>query len=335
MTVQQVFYAGRGRGGVRGGSALGAEAQQLKVGPHDLGGVVTSANGPEAGVWVIAETTDLPTQLRQDRRHRRPGPLRACPICRRRNYNVWVRGYGLVDSPQGAGRARQARSTSRPCRRRTTAAAAQYYPAIYWYSMLQDSGQEPSSAARQRRSRRRSRSSEWLDPIKNRRLRRLPSARPAGDAHDSRRRLGEFTTRRRGLDAPHPVGPGGASMMVDAAGRQLGGAPFKYFGDWTDRIAKGELPHAQAAAAAGRRAQHRRHDLGLGQPDRHYLHDLISTDKRNPTVNAYGPLFGSPEIQHRRSADPRSARPTRPRLQRAGARPEHAGGARPRPRGDR
>ena len=30
---------------------------------------------PEAGVWVIAETTDLPP-LHQDRRHRRPGPLR-------------------------------------------------------------------------------------------------------------------------------------------------------------------------------------------------------------------------------------------------------------------
>ena len=29
--------------------------------------------------------------------------------------------------------------------------------------------------------------------------------------------------------------------------------------------------------------------------DKHYLHDLISTDKRNPTVNAYGPLIGSPE----------------------------------------
>ena len=29
----------------------------------DIGGVVTGANGPEAGVWVIAETTDLPTKF--------------------------------------------------------------------------------------------------------------------------------------------------------------------------------------------------------------------------------------------------------------------------------
>ena len=29
---------------------------------NDIGGVVTGANGPEAGVWVIAETNELPTQ---------------------------------------------------------------------------------------------------------------------------------------------------------------------------------------------------------------------------------------------------------------------------------
>jgi hypothetical protein len=29
----------------------------------DIGGVVTSAKGPEAGVWVVAETTDLPAKF--------------------------------------------------------------------------------------------------------------------------------------------------------------------------------------------------------------------------------------------------------------------------------
>ena len=36
-------------------------AQQAPIGPADIGGVVTSASGPEAGVWVIAETTGLGT----------------------------------------------------------------------------------------------------------------------------------------------------------------------------------------------------------------------------------------------------------------------------------
>ena len=32
-------------------------------GPADIAGVVTGAAGPEAGVWVIAETSDLPTRF--------------------------------------------------------------------------------------------------------------------------------------------------------------------------------------------------------------------------------------------------------------------------------
>ena len=35
---------------------------QVKIGASDIGGVVASSKGPEAGVWVIAETTDLPTR---------------------------------------------------------------------------------------------------------------------------------------------------------------------------------------------------------------------------------------------------------------------------------
>src|SRR3984957_1578360 len=74
-------------------------AGEVSIGSSDLGGTVTSANGPEAGVWVIAETADLPTKFAKmvvtDERGRFviPGLPKA-------NYNVWVRGYGLVDSPK-------------------------------------------------------------------------------------------------------------------------------------------------------------------------------------------------------------------------------------------
>ena len=60
-------------------------------------------------------------------------------------------------------------------------------------------------------------------------------------------------------------GQAGEHMVNQLAG-QLGGAPFKYFGDWTERIAKGELPQAQAAATAGRRAQYRGHEVGMATP---------------------------------------------------------------------
>ena len=76
------------------------------AGANDLGGVVTSANGPEAGVWVIAETADLPTKFAKivvtDDRGRY-----LMPDLPKATYSVWVRGYGLVDSPKVANRARE------------------------------------------------------------------------------------------------------------------------------------------------------------------------------------------------------------------------------------
>src|SRR5467141_3709463 len=72
---------------------------EVTIGSADLGGVVTSSNGPEAGVWVVAETTDLPTRFAKavvtDDRGRY-----VLPELPKATYNVWVRGYGLVDSPK-------------------------------------------------------------------------------------------------------------------------------------------------------------------------------------------------------------------------------------------
>src|SRR4249920_3950399 len=79
---------------------VGLNAQQsaaVRIDTDDIGGVVTSASGPEAGVWVIAETTDLPTKFSRtvvtDDRGRY-----LIPDLPKANYTVWTRGYGLVDS---------------------------------------------------------------------------------------------------------------------------------------------------------------------------------------------------------------------------------------------
>src|SRR6266436_9210945 len=85
-----------------GASLTRINAQQsgeaVRIDGSDLGGVVTSAKGPEAGVWVIAETMDLPTRFIKivvtDDRGRY-----LVPDLPKANYSVWVRGYGLVDSP--------------------------------------------------------------------------------------------------------------------------------------------------------------------------------------------------------------------------------------------
>src|SRR5579871_4708163 len=72
-------------------------AAEVAIGPVDLGGVVTSKNGPEAGVWVVAETTDLPTKFAKMVVTDDHGRY-VIPELPKAKYNVWVRGYGLVDS---------------------------------------------------------------------------------------------------------------------------------------------------------------------------------------------------------------------------------------------
>src|SRR5688500_7299211 len=113
-------------------SAGQPSGQPPAIDKDDLGGVVTGPNGPEAGVWVIAETTQLPTRYAKiaitDDRGRYVVP--DLPAAR---YSVWVRGYGLVDSPKveaSPGKPLNLTAVVAPDAR----AAAEYYPAGYWFS---------------------------------------------------------------------------------------------------------------------------------------------------------------------------------------------------------
>ena len=119
------------------GTAGPLHAQQppaVAIDNDDIGGVVMGPNGPEAGVWVIAETTDLPTRFTRSVVTDDQGRY-VIPDLPNANYQVWVRGYGLVDSPKVAsapGKILNLTAVPAP----NAAAAAEYYPAIYWYSML-------------------------------------------------------------------------------------------------------------------------------------------------------------------------------------------------------
>src|SRR5882672_5859714 len=129
VTAALLFAAGQPR----------LDAQQaadpaIRIGAADLGGMVTGPGGPEAGVWVIAETTDLPTKFAKivvtDDRGRY-----VIPELPKANYSVWVRGYGLVDSPKvSSAPGKSLNLTAMPAP--SAAAAAEYYPGMYWYSML-------------------------------------------------------------------------------------------------------------------------------------------------------------------------------------------------------
>ena len=112
-----------------------AAVPEISIDPDDIGGVVEGARGPEAGVWVIAETDGLPTRFRKivvtDDRGRF-----LVPDLPRAAYRVWVRGYGLVDStPVEATPGVVVRLTAVPAL--TPQEAATIYPPNYWYSLLE------------------------------------------------------------------------------------------------------------------------------------------------------------------------------------------------------
>ncbi|MGP0094309.1 MAG: carboxypeptidase regulatory-like domain-containing protein [Xanthobacteraceae bacterium] len=260
----------------------------IAIDADDVGGVVTGPNGPEAGVWVIAETTDLPTKFAKIVVTDDQGRY-LVPDLPKAKYRVWVRGYGLVDSPKvesEPGKILNLTAVPAP----NAAAAAQYYPAIYWYSMLKipDAGQFGGKSNIPEKVTQ----NEWLTVIKNRACigchqigqlstRTIPAA------------FGEF---KSGEDAwMRRVQSGqAAELMINPLAGQLGGEPFKYFGDWTDRVAKGELPHAKPVRPQGVERNIVVTTWEWGN-EKTYLHDLIASDRRYPTVNAYGPLYGSTE----------------------------------------
>jgi len=283
-----------------------ADAQTVvAIDADDIGGVVTGPHGPEAGVWVIAETRDLPTRFAKmvvtDDRGRYVVP--DLPAAK---YQLWVRGYGLVDSPKvDAAPGRHVNLTAVPAP--NEAAAAQYYPAIYWFAMLKipDKDQFGGKSDIPEKMTQ----VDWLTTIKNQSCvgchqlgqlatRTIPAA------------LGQFKSGEEAWIRRVQAGQA-APLMVNQLAGKLGGVPFKYFGEWTDRIAEGELPFAKPPRPQGveRNIVVTTWDWSDGKK---YLHDLISSDKRNPTVNAYGLLYGSPEYatDHLPVLDPKTAKVT-------------------------
>jgi hypothetical protein len=263
-------------------------AAAAAIDDDDIGGIVTGPNGPEAGVWVIAETNDLPTKFARIVVTDDAGRY-LIPDLPKARYRVWVRGYGLVDSAKvesTPGHSLSLTSAPAPDER----AAAQYYPAIYWYSMLKvpdadqfgGKGDIPANITR----------NDWLAQMKNlgcvgcHQMGQLSTRTiPAS--------IAEGRTTEQAWLRRISSGQSGEQMVNTLAGR-FGGVPIRYFAEWTDRIAKGELPHARP-----QRPQGIERNIVITSWEWHtekqYLHDLIASDRRFPTVNAYGPLYGSPE----------------------------------------
>ncbi len=268
------------------------QAQQpqaaVAIDNDDIGGVVTGPSGPEPGVWVIAETTDLPTRYTKSVVTDDQGRY-VIPDLPTGNYQVWVRGYGLVDSPRMRAKPGQTLNhTALPAPNER--AAAHYYPAIYWYTMMKippakdfGGGTDIPKNITQDIWRMRMNNVDCVGchQLGQEATRTLPS------------QFGTFETGEEGWMRRLAAGQSGESMTNRIAG-QMGGVPYKYFGDWTDRVAKGELPKNKPARPSGLERNLVVTTWDWSTPDK-YLHDLISSDRRKPTVNAGGKLYGSPE----------------------------------------
>src|SRR5690348_3879429 len=140
MSVRKILYSTVAAIGLAAFSAalpspaMAQQAAAVAIDNDDIGGVVSGPSGPEAGVWVIAETKDLPTRYAKMVVTDDQGRY-VIPDLPKAKYKVWVRGYGLVDSAKvdsEPGKQLNLTAVKAP----DDKAAAAYYPAMYWYSML-------------------------------------------------------------------------------------------------------------------------------------------------------------------------------------------------------
>lgn len=262
-----------------------ASGDGVVVDADDIGGVVTSAAGPEAGVWVIAETDDLGTRFARIVVTDDQGRY-VVPDLPEASYRLWVRGYGLVDSEPVAAERGALLDLSAPVAP-NAAAAAQVYPAAYWYAMMGLPTEEEVAAAEIGGG-----LNEYLTWVKNmgcigchqlgnQSTRTIPAA--FADAESSE----EAWWRR--------ISSGQAGENMYGLASRFGGLPVKYMAEWTDRIAAGELPAHVPERPSGLERNVVATVRDWSSPQ-YYMHDLSGTDRRDPTVNGYGELYGAPEL---------------------------------------
>jgi hypothetical protein len=256
----------------------------IAIGAGDIGGVVTGAHGPEAGVWVIAETSEFQTRYAKIVVTDDAGRY-LVPDLPAAHYQVWVRGYGLADSAKVAA-ARGQRIDLNVMAAPDAAAAARIYPAAYWYAMMRI----PDDAQLKNLPGGRNAYLMWMKNmgcIGCHQLGNLATRTiPAG--------FGKFSTSQEAWLRRIQSGQAGGDMIRLAQGT-MGGAPIKYLADWSDRIAAGELPASKPSRPSGveRNVVATVRDWAS---DHTYLHDLSGTDRRHPTSNPYGLLYGTPEL---------------------------------------
>ena len=260
----------------------------------DIAGVVTGPKGPEAGVWVIAETRDLPTRHIKIVVTDDTGRY-LIPDLPQATYDLWVRGYGLVDSDKVQAEPGDALDLTAVVAT-TARAAAEYYPALHWFALLElpppsefpGTGPGGNGISPDIKSQ-----GEWIRSVVNtdgctgchalgnKATREIPDA------------LGDFDSHIAAWDRRVQSGQAGGAMDARLArvGRE---SALEMYADWTDRIQAGEYPLTPPPRPQGVERNVVVSLWDWSAPEA-YMHDLISADKRNPRINANGPVYGAPE----------------------------------------
>ncbi len=272
-------------------SACGRESEgqnpardDIAIDADDIAGVVTSSAGPEAGVWVIAETDDLDVSFARIVVTDDEGRY-LVPDLPNASYTLWVRGYGLTDSPKVSASPGQHLDLNAVIAA-DAATAAKVYPAAYWFAMMHLPTEEEVAG---------------LDGGLNYYLTWVKNMGCVG-CHQ----LGNEATRTlppslANIESSEQAwvrrissGQAGDSM-INLAANSLKGLPIKYMAEWTDRIAAGALPATAPERPSGVERNVVATVRDWSEPHL-YMHDLSGTDRRDPTVNGYGRLYGAPEL---------------------------------------
>jgi hypothetical protein len=276
------------------GNSLAAAAVAVPVNPNGIGGTVISSHGPEAGVWVIAETLELSSRTIKIVVTDDQGRF-MLPELPKAKYDIWVRGYGLVDSERvqavpGKNVNLKAVLASDP------KAAAEIFPANYWFSLLKVPAESefPGTGPKGNGIAPRMQTQEsWMTAMKdqcvmchqvgNQYTRKLENNTPEG--------WSERTSKVRpvGDRALSDGGNGYSQRMINAMTSFGRTRSLNMYADWSQRIAKGEVPSEAPPRPQGveRNIVLTSIDWGNGR----FMHDLVVSDRHDPTVNANGLIY--------------------------------------------
>src|SRR5689334_18095326 len=214
----------------------------IPVDADDISGYVVDTDGrPEAGVWVIAKTNDLPTPFAKIVVTDDQGRY-LLPDLPKAKYALFVRGYGLVDSPDVAatpGQPMNLRAAKAP----NEHAAAQYYPAGYWLSMLRvpETGEFPGTGPQGNGISPNVKSqSDWVRLIKSGGCTACHQLGTKG-TREIPKELGNFPSLVHAWDRRIQSGQAGGNMVggLNQLGKERA---LLLFADWTDRVNRGEVP---------------------------------------------------------------------------------------------